>query len=323
MKTSFKLNDKVSIQGIEHIIMSDKHKKQFWLSNPNGSDYQVFKNLDLNLHDFHQDILGYSACAKSLKDLKKVYNALISYNSETTTVKITQEKNIKKIKIETFKLPIKWCVNIDFNEVIEYLKGLTDDISDVYSYNVLVMEQDKWSIRNITNEKLPIKLTKKQFIELVYNSWKIEKELDKNINKTKMLGRPMENDSNKNYFETPHAKLRNALTPAYSLAGIVLMIDENPDLKSTLDETSKQCLANKDLINSLLQEIESTIPNEKKIDKVSGYKFKLDKYKHAALKICGMNMFLSDSHFDFQYNSQIHRQLFDLGLIDIWCNELE
>jgi hypothetical protein len=57
--------------------------------------------------------------------------------------------------------------------------------------------------------------------------------------------------------ETPEAKLRNLLTPIYSLAMMMVTIDENPEIKPLAIDQAKQVMMNKNKIRSILLEIEN------------------------------------------------------------------
>ncbi len=57
--------------------------------------------------------------------------------------------------------------------------------------------------------------------------------------------------------ETVEAKLRNQLTPIYSLAKSVLLLENNADMKPIIIDMANQVLKNSDEINKLLIEIES------------------------------------------------------------------
>ena len=59
--------------------------------------------------------------------------------------------------------------------------------------------------------------------------------------------------------ETLEAKLRNQLSPIYSLADMILLIDEKPEVKKILIEQAKQAVKNKEVIDLLLVEIEKKI----------------------------------------------------------------
>lgn len=80
--------------------------------------------------------------------------------------------------------------------------------------------------------------------------------------------------------ETPQAKLRNQLTPIYSLADMVLRIHDLPT--TMIVDTAKQAFENKERINQLLTEIDNL--NSVDISKVfSDHKFNLDvclSYRH-------------------------------------------
>ena len=64
-------------------------------------------------------------------------------------------------------------------------------------------------------------------------------------------------------YEHPIAKLRNALTPAYSLADLVMAMDEHPEipnLKQLVIEQAKLCAHNKKQIEELLIDIANLLP---------------------------------------------------------------
>jgi hypothetical protein len=58
-------------------------------------------------------------------------------------------------------------------------------------------------------------------------------------------------------IETLEAKLRNQLTPIYSLAKMVLQLETNPELKEIVIAQAKQVFDNKEKIDALLEAIES------------------------------------------------------------------
>lgn len=58
-------------------------------------------------------------------------------------------------------------------------------------------------------------------------------------------------------LETLEAKLRNQLSPLYGLADIILLLDENPDLKPILIQQAKQSQLNMKKIDLLLKGIEA------------------------------------------------------------------
>jgi hypothetical protein len=64
-------------------------------------------------------------------------------------------------------------------------------------------------------------------------------------------------EDNNHIEETAEAKLRNLLTPIYSLADIVILMDEHQDLKRIAIDTAKQVIINKEKIKQLLIEIEN------------------------------------------------------------------
>lgn len=64
-------------------------------------------------------------------------------------------------------------------------------------------------------------------------------------------------EDNNHIEETAEAKLRNMLTPIYSLADIVILMDEHQDLKRIAIDTAKQVIINKEKIKQLLIEIEN------------------------------------------------------------------
>lgn len=64
-------------------------------------------------------------------------------------------------------------------------------------------------------------------------------------------------ENNNHIEETAEAKLRNLLTPIYSLADIVILMDEHQDLKRIAIDTAKQVIINKEKIKQLLIEIEN------------------------------------------------------------------
>ena len=66
--------------------------------------------------------------------------------------------------------------------------------------------------------------------------------------------------------ETTIAKLRNALTPSYSLAQLVLKINEHPDMKRICIKTAKQTIAKQKKIHKLLLKIER---EQKELEKTS------------------------------------------------------
>lgn len=59
------------------------------------------------------------------------------------------------------------------------------------------------------------------------------------------------------HIETLEAKLRNQLTPLYGLSDLILLLDDNPDLKPILIEMAKLAQKSKKEIDRLLIEIEN------------------------------------------------------------------
>lgn len=62
--------------------------------------------------------------------------------------------------------------------------------------------------------------------------------------------------------ETPEAKLRNQLTPLYSLADIAIHLKEKPELIDIVVDVATQAIKNQERINQLLIEIENKSPNK-------------------------------------------------------------
>jgi hypothetical protein len=62
---------------------------------------------------------------------------------------------------------------------------------------------------------------------------------------------------NENNNETTVSKLRNQLSPYYSLPSMILAMDEHPDMKSLLIQQAKQAISTQDKIKELLTEIEN------------------------------------------------------------------
>lgn len=63
--------------------------------------------------------------------------------------------------------------------------------------------------------------------------------------------------------ETPIAKLRNQLSPYYSLPDMILLMDEKPEMKALLIEQAKRAKATNERILELLTEIEGHQSSEK------------------------------------------------------------
>lgn len=59
--------------------------------------------------------------------------------------------------------------------------------------------------------------------------------------------------------ETLEAKLRNQLSPIYGLVDMILLMEKNPEIKELLVKQAKQCVKNKQVIDSLLLEMEGKI----------------------------------------------------------------
>lgn len=57
--------------------------------------------------------------------------------------------------------------------------------------------------------------------------------------------------------ETLEAKLRNRLSPLYSLVDMILLMEKKPEIKELLIEQAKQAVVNKEVINLLLVGIEA------------------------------------------------------------------
>lgn len=77
--------------------------------------------------------------------------------------------------------------------------------------------------------------------------------------------------------ETTIAKLRNALSPAYSLAGMVLMINSNPEMQSLCIKQAKKTIRNQQKISKLLKKIES---EQAYLEKTSFTKIQTEKCDH-------------------------------------------
>lgn len=75
-------------------------------------------------------------------------------------------------------------------------------------------------------------------------------------------------------METTIAKLRNALTPSYSLAQMVVKIDSHPGIKQICVKTAKQIIADQEKIHKLLRKIER---EQAALEKTSFTKIKIGK----------------------------------------------
>jgi len=64
-------------------------------------------------------------------------------------------------------------------------------------------------------------------------------------------------ENENNFNATTVSKLRNQLSPYYSLPSMILAMDEHPDLKPLLIEQAKQAISTQDKIKELLTEIEN------------------------------------------------------------------
>lgn len=73
---------------------------------------------------------------------------------------------------------------------------------------------------------------------------------------------------------TTIAKLRNALTPSYSLAKLVVKIDSHPEMKQICVKTAKQIVADQQKIHKLLRKIER---EQAALEKSSFTKIKIGK----------------------------------------------
>lgn len=62
--------------------------------------------------------------------------------------------------------------------------------------------------------------------------------------------------------ETLEAKLRNQLSPLYGIADLVLLMDENPEIKKHVIQMAKQASKNKPTIDLILRGIEAKTENK-------------------------------------------------------------
>ena len=81
-------------------------------------------------------------------------------------------------------------------------------------------------------------------------------------------------------METTIAKLRNAISPAYTLADMVLMIKSYPEMQSLCIKQAKKTIQNQNKISKLLKKIES---EQAQLEKTSFTKIQ-KKNLHALLK---------------------------------------
>ena len=62
--------------------------------------------------------------------------------------------------------------------------------------------------------------------------------------------------------ETLEAKLRNQLSPIYSLVDMILLMEEKPEIKELIIKQAKQAVSNKERIDLLLAGIEAKTLNK-------------------------------------------------------------
>jgi DNA-binding Lrp family transcriptional regulator len=89
--------------------------------------------------------------------------------------------------------------------------------------------------------------------------WTSTQEVSNQIENTQ-TERTTSDDSTISYGRTPEtleAKLRNKLTPLYTLVGCVLLMDERPELKDLIMETAKRANECMPIIDELLVKIEN------------------------------------------------------------------
>lgn len=96
--------------------------------------------------------------------------------------------------------------------------------------------------------------------------------------------------------ETPCAKLRNQLTPLYSLASMVVLIEQDERMRELAIETAKKALEGTDTINQLLKEIElSPVQEQSKQD----WNTVLDRYKFWVSNDMDEHKFMQEKYYPF------------------------
>ena len=150
----------------------------------------------------------------------------------------------------------------DYEEVIEDHKRLVREI------DVILCGKDAAQQASLCDLVSPIRELKEQVSNMQEKVWDELKRKTVDTEKygavipiqtlVRVLFKTQITKENENNFNaTTVSKLRNQLSPYYSLPSMILAMDEHPDLKPLLIEQAKQAISTQDKIKELLTEIEN------------------------------------------------------------------